>query len=199
VQLVIRPMREEYHDYRGYAGEMAGGTMRVGDEVLVLPSGRRSHIEAIDDAGRALQEAVAPMSVVVRLADQIDVGRGDMIVSAAAPPKVGRAFEAMVCWMSERAELQPGRRYVLKHTTRRVRAMVDAVVCRLDVETLALDVDEAPLRLNDIGRVRLRTTEPLCYDPYRVNRATGSFILIDEVTNDTVAAGMIEERDLPEV
>ncbi|MCC6237490.1 MAG: 50S ribosome-binding GTPase [Dehalococcoidia bacterium] len=199
VQLVIRPMRNEFHDYRGYAGEMAGGPMRVGDEVVVLPSGRRSRIEGIDNAGASLDEAVAPMSVTLRLADQIDVGRGDMIASADAPPRVGRALEAMVCWMSDRAELQPGRRYVLKHTTRRVRAMVDAVVCRLNVDTLALDTDEAPLRLNDIGRVRLRTTEPLCYDPYRVNRATGSFILIDEATNDTVAAGMIEEHDFPEV
>ncbi len=199
VQLVIRPMRNEFHDYRGYAGAMAGGPMRVGDEVVVLPSGRRSRIAAIDDAGVALDEAVAPMSVVLRLADQLDVGRGDTIASAAAPPRVGRALEAMVCWMTDRSELQPGRRFVLKHGTRRVRAMIDAIVCRLNVETLALDTDEAPLRLNDIGRVRLRTTEPLCYDPYRVNRATGSFILIDEVTNDTVAAGMIEEHDLPEV
>ncbi len=199
VQLVIRPMRNEFHDYRGYAGEMAGGPMRVGDEVVVLPSGRRSRIDAIDSAGAALEEAAAPMSVTLRLADQIDVGRGDMIASAEAPPRVGRVLEAMVCWMSDRSELEPGRRYVLKHTTRRVRAMVDAVVCRLNVDTLALDTDEAPLRLNDIGRVRLRTTEPLCYDPYRVNRATGSFILIDEATNDTVAAGMIEEHDLPEV
>ncbi len=199
VQMVIRPMSNEYHDYRGYAGEMAGGKLRVGDEVIVLPSGRRSHIEAIDDAWEPLQEAVAPMSVTVRLADQIDVGRGDMIVSAAAPPKVARAFEAMVCWMSDRAELQPGRRYVLKHTTRRVRAIVDSIVCRLNLDTLALDTDDAPLRLNDIGRIRLRTTEPLAFDPYRTNRATGAFILIDEATNDTVAAGMIEEHDLPEV
>jgi sulfate adenylyltransferase subunit 1 (EFTu-like GTPase family) len=167
--------------------------------VVVLPSGRRSRIEGIDQSWEALTEARPPQSVTIRLKDQLDVGRGDMIASADAPPKVARTFEAMVCWMTDRSELQPGRRYVLKHTSRRVRAMVDAVVCRLNVETLALDTDDAPLRLNDIGRVRLRTTEPLAYDPYRVNRATGAFILIDEATNDTVAAGMIEEHDLPEV
>ncbi len=199
VQLVIRPMNNEYHDYRGYAGEMAGGTLRVGEEVVILPTGRRSRIAAIDSAWDSLDEASPPMSVTIRLADQIDVGRGDMIASASSPPKVARAFEAMVCWMSDRAELTPGRRYVLKHTSRRVRAIVDAIVCRLDVETLALDTDDAPLRLNDIGRIRLRTTEPLAFDPYRTNRETGAFILIDESSNDTVAAGMIEEHDLPEV
>jgi bifunctional enzyme CysN/CysC len=192
-------MTNEYHDYRGYAGQMAGGTLRPGDEVLVLPSGRRTRIEAIDSAGEALTEAYAPLSVAIRLTDQIDVGRGDMIAAASEPPTVAREFEAMVCWMSESGELTPGRRYYLKHTTRRVRAIVDAVVCRLDVNTLALDTDDQPLRLNDIGRVRLRTTEPLAFDSYRRNRVTGAFILIDEATNETVAAGMIEDHDAPEV
>jgi bifunctional enzyme CysN/CysC len=199
VQLVIRPMTTEYHDYRGYAGQIAGGALHPGDDVLVLPSGRRTRIEAIDAAGETLSEARAPLSVTVRLADQIDVGRGDMIASVTDPPTVAREFEAMVCWMSESGELAPGRRYYLKHTTRRVRAIVDAVVCRLDVNTLALDTDDQPLRLNDIGRVRLRTTEPLAFDSYRRNRVTGAFILIDEATNETVAAGMIEEHDSPEV
>jgi bifunctional enzyme CysN/CysC len=199
VQLVLRPMTTEHHDYRGYAGQLAGGTLRPGDEVLVLPSGRRTRIEAIDSAGEQLSEASAPMSVAIRLADQIDVGRGDLIASADEPPKVAREIEAMVCWMSESGELAPGKRYYLKHTTRRVRAIVDAVVCRLDINTLALDTDDSPLRLNDIGRVRLRTTEPLAFDSYRRNRVTGAFILIDEATNETVAAGMIEEHDIPEV
>ena len=199
VQLVIRPMTNEHHDYRGYAGQMAGGTLHPGDEVLVLPSGRRTRIEAIDGAGEALSEASAPMSVAIRLADQIDVGRGDLIASASEPPMVAREFDAMVCWMSETGELAPGRRYYLKHTTRRVRAIVDSVICRLDVNTLALDTDDSPLRLNDIGRVRLRTTEPLAFDSYRRNRVTGAFILVDEATNETVAAGMIEEHDIPEV
>jgi sulfate adenylyltransferase subunit 1 (EFTu-like GTPase family) len=199
VQLVIRPMTNEYHDYRGYAGQMAGGALHPGDDVVILPSGRRTHIEAIDAAGEVLDEATAPMSVTVRLADQLDVGRGDLIASAAGPPIVAREFEAMVCWMSETGELAPGNRYYLKHTTRRVRAIVDAIVCRLDVNTLALDTDDQPLRLNDIGRVRLRTTEPLAFDPYRRNRVTGAFILVDEATNETVAAGMIEEHDAPEV
>ena len=192
VQLVIRPMISEFHDYRSYAGQMAGGALHPGDEVLVLPSGRRTHIEAIDNAGEVLGEAIAPMSVAIRLTDQIDVGRGDMIASTSGPPVVAREFEAMVCWMSEADELAPGKRYYLKHTTRRVRTIVDSIVCRLDVNTLALDTDEQPLRLNDIGRVRLRTTEPLAFDPYRRNRVTGAFILIDEATNETVAAGMIE-------
>jgi bifunctional enzyme CysN/CysC len=199
VQLVIRPMTNEYHDYRGYAGQVAGGALHPGDEVLVLPAGRRTRVASIDAAGESLDEATAPMSVAVRLVDQIDVGRGDMIASAVDPPIVAREFEAMVCWMSESGELAPGRRYYLKHTTRRVRAIVDAIVCRLDVNTLALDTDDQPLRLNDIGRVRLRTTEPLAFDSYRRNRVTGAFILIDEATNETVAAGMIEPHDTPEV
>jgi bifunctional enzyme CysN/CysC len=191
VQLVIRPMTAEHHDYRGYAGTVSGGVFEVGDEVAVLPGGARSRIAAIEASGETLDVATPPMSVTLRLEDDVDVGRGDMIAPADSPPTVLREVNATVCWMSDRGALSAGGRYYLKHTTRRVRAIVDEVVSRLDVNTLALETDVHELRLNDIGNVRLRTTEPLCVDAYRDNRVTGSFILIDEATNDTVAAGMI--------
>jgi sulfate adenylyltransferase large subunit len=186
VQWVIRPMSAEHPDYRGYAGSVAGGIWRPGDEVVVLPSGLRSTVEAIepDDV------AVPPESVTIRLADDIDVSRGDMLADPAQPPTVARELEARVCWMSERP-LEPRAKLAVKHTTRSVRAIVDELVSVVDVHTLTDTAAPQRLGLNDIGVVRLRLSEPLAVDPYADSRETGAFILIDEATNDTVAAGMI--------
>jgi sulfate adenylyltransferase large subunit len=186
VQWVIRPMSAEHPDYRGYAGSVAGGIWRPGDEVVVLPSGLRSRVEAIEPG----DVAVPPESVTIRLADDIDVSRGDMLADPERPPTVTREVEARICWMSERP-LEPRARLAVKHTTRAVRAVVDELVSLTEIHTLT-DVP-APNRfeLNDIGVVRLRLSEPLAVDPYAEARETGAFILIDEATNDTVAAGMI--------
>jgi bifunctional enzyme CysN/CysC len=191
VQYVIRPMSDEHHDYRGYAGTVAGGVLKPGDEVIVLPSGFTSRIRSIDTADGPVAEAFDPMSVTITLTDDIDVSRGDMICRPHNQPHVGQDIDAMVCWMTEQGTLDPGRKYHLKHTTRAVRALVKGLQYRLDVNTLHRDHDARGLALNEIGRISLRTTQPLFYDDYRRNRETGSFILIDEATNNTVAAGMI--------
>jgi bifunctional enzyme CysN/CysC len=191
VQYVIRPMSDEYHDYRGYAGTMAGGVLKPGDEVVVLPSGFTSTIKSIDTADGPIAEGFAPMAVTVTLADDIDISRGDMICRPHNQPTIGQDIDAMLCWMNEQHELKPGGKYHIKHTTRAVRALVKDLHYRLDVNTLHRDHDATSLSLNEIGRVSLRTTQPLFYDDYRRNRDTGSFILIDEATNTTVAAGMI--------
>jgi bifunctional enzyme CysN/CysC len=190
VQWVVRPMSDEHHDYRGYAGEVASGVLRTGDEVVVLPSGRTSRIAAIDTFDGELEEAYPPLSVTVRLEDDIDVSRGDMICRPHNRPSEAREIEAMVCWMSERP-LSPAGRYRIKHTTRAALAKVDEVRYRIDVNTLHRDQDANALELNEIGRLRLRLSTPLFVDEYRRNRATGSFILVDESTNDTVGAGMV--------
>jgi bifunctional enzyme CysN/CysC len=191
VQYVIRPHSDEHHDYRGYAGQVAGGVFRPGDEVVVLPSGVRSRIAAIETLEGEVAEAFAPMSVTLRLADDVDVSRGDMIVSASADaPSVVRELEADVCWMVE-APLAVGGRYAIKHTTRAARTVVDAVSWRLDVNTLEREGGVPSLAMNDIGRVRLRLSTPLAVDPYDRNRLTGSFILIDEATNATAGAGLV--------
>ncbi len=191
VQYVIRPMREEYHDYRGYAGTIAGGMFRPGDEVAVLPGGRRTTIAGIDTFDGPVEVAAPPMSVTIRLADDIDVSRGCMIVDADREPITAQHVEAWVCWMTERSRLTPGTRFALKHATHSTRAMMTGIASRLEINTLAEDITADGLALNEIGRVTLRTTEPLFFDPYRANRHTGSFILIDERTNHTVGAGML--------
>ncbi|MEN9823157.1 MAG: Bifunctional enzyme CysN/CysC [Actinomycetota bacterium] len=193
VQYVIRPMQHEYHDYRGFAGTVAGGVFRVGDEVMVLPSGRTSTISAIDTHGGSLQEAYAPMAVTIRLADQVDISRGDMLCRPHNAPTMSQELDATVCWMSDTATLEQGRRYVLKHTTRTTRASVVELQYRLDVNTLHRDEEVTSLSLNEIGRIRLRTQSPLFFDEYRRNRVTGSFILVDETSGNTVAAGMLRE------
>ena len=190
VQWVIRPMSGEHHDYRGYAGQVAGGVWQAGDEVVVLPSGRRSRVAAVETADGPLEAAVAPMSVTIRLEDDLDVGRGDMLADPEDPPVVARDLVATVCWMSERP-LAERARVVVKHTTRSVRALVDRLESVVDIHTLDDVAAPASLELNDIGRVHLRLAEPLAVDPYVVNRTTGAFILVDEATNETVAAGMI--------
>jgi bifunctional enzyme CysN/CysC len=190
VQLVIRPLDGEHLDYRGYAGRVEGGVLRPGDPVVVLPSGERSRIRRIERNQEPIAEAYAPMSVVVLLEDDLDVGRGDMLVGLTGAPEPHQEIEALICWMADRP-LTAGGRYSLKHTTRTVRAHCEEVVYRQDVNTHGHHVDADTLGLNEIGFVRLRTTAPILCDPYRQNRSTGSFILIDETTNDTVGAGMI--------
>jgi bifunctional enzyme CysN/CysC len=192
VQYVIRPQSDAWHDYRGYAGQVAGGVLKPGDDVMVLPSGLTSRIAAIDTADGPVEEAYAPMSVTVRLEDNLDVSRGDLICRPHNAPKVTQDVEAMVCWMTDKP-LRPGTKLAIKHTTRSARAVVRELRYRLDVNTLHRDEDVAQLTLNDIGRVRLRTTQPLFADEYRRNRTTGGFILVDEATNATAGAGMILE------
>jgi bifunctional enzyme CysN/CysC len=190
VQWVVRPMTEEHHDYRGYSGQVAGGVLEPGSEVVVLPGGQRSTIAGIDTFSGEIEAAFPTMSVTLRLADHLDVSRGDMIVGPEDHPVTARELDAMVCWMGEKP-LQPGSRYTIKHTTRSARAVVQELEYRVDINTLDHDHDAPELGLNAIGRVRLKTSTPLMVDRYRRNRTTGSFILIDEVTNDTVAAGMV--------
>jgi sulfate adenylyltransferase large subunit len=195
VQWVVRPGGdaggELHRDYRGYAGQLASGALRAGEEITVLPSGERTTIAAIDTYDGELSEAQAPMSVTLRLADELDVSRGSMICGGEQPPTVARELEADLCWMSERPS-RPGGRYLIKHTTTSASAIVDELRDVVDVHTLERRPQPpAELALNDIGRVRLRTSAPLVFDPYAQNRRTGSFILLDEATNETVAAGMI--------
>ena len=189
VQWVIRPQATEHHDYRGYAGQIASGEFRPGMEVLVLPAGHRTIITSVETIDGQLDVAEAPRSITIRLADNLDIARGDMIVGVEHPPTVTRELLADVCWMSDRP-LTPGAKYVIRHTTREARAVVDSIEHRLDVQTFDTGPSET-LGLNDLGRIRLRVSQPLVIDGYRHNRTTGSFILIDEATNDTLGAGMI--------
>lgn len=191
VQYVLRPHSDEFHDYRGYAGTVASGIFRPGDEVMVLPSGFTTKIAGIDTVDGRLPEAQAGDSVTVLLEGDIDVSRGDMICRQGNHPAASQDIDAMVCWMSEQAALRERATYAIKHTTRWARAMVKEVKYRLDINSLHRVEEADSLALNEIGRVRLRTTAPLFFDSYRRNRATGSFILVDEDTNSTVAAGMI--------
>ncbi len=190
VQYVVRPKSDEFHDYRGYGGRMAGGILKPGDDVLVLPSGMTSKIAAIDLFQQEIPEAFPPMSVTIRLEDDVDVSRGDMICRPANAPKPSQDIDAMICWMTNEP-LRPRQKLAIKHTTRSARALVKDIQYRLDVNTLHRDLETKELGLNEIGRVQLRTTVPLLVDPYVKNRTTGSFILIDEATGVTVGAGMI--------
>ncbi|MFI6760283.1 sulfate adenylyltransferase subunit 1 [Micromonospora sp. NPDC050417] len=191
VQYVIRPQSTTITDYRGYAGQVASGVLKPGDEVMVLPSGFTSRIAAIETADGPVAEAFPPMSVTVRLTDEIDISRGDLICRPNNAPAVAQDIEAMICWMDESQPLRPGAKYAIKHTTRSARTVVRGLHYRLDVNSLHRDETASEFGLNEIGRVRLRTTVPLLADEYRRNRTTGGFILIDETTNRTVAAGMI--------
>jgi bifunctional enzyme CysN/CysC len=193
VQYVIRPQSTVVADYRGYAGQVASGVLKPGDEVMVLPSGFTTRISAIETADGPVHEAFPPMSVTIRLADEIDIARGDMICRVNNAPRVAQDIEAMVCWMDETRPLTVGGKYAIKHTTRAARAIVRGLQYRLDVNSLHRDEMADSLSLNEIGRVRLRTTVPLLADEYRRNRTTGGFVIIDETTNRTVGAGMIIE------
>src|SRR6476646_2685367 len=193
VQYVIRPQTRDHHDHRSYAGTVASGVMSVGDDVVVLPTGKASRIQAIEGPGGPIDEAFPPMAVSVSLTDDIDISRGDLIARPNNQPRVAQDFDATVCWMADEAALEPGRDYLIKHTTRTTRAKVTALDYRLNVNTLHRDKSATALKLNELGRVTLRTQVPLLLDEYSRNAATGSFILIDPDTNVTVAAGMVRD------
>lgn len=190
VQYVIRPQSDEFHDYRGYAGRIASGVFKPGDEVMVLPSGFTSRIKSIDTFDGQIEEAFAPMSVTITLEDNIDVSRGDMIVRVNNQPESGQDLEVILCWLNNKP-LNPNAKYLLMHTTKDVKAIIKEINYKIDINTLHRIEDDKNINMNDITRVKLRTTQPLFYDSYSKNRNTGSLILIDEATKVTVAAGMI--------
>jgi len=191
VQFVIRPYSDEFHDFRGYAGRVAGGIMKKGDEVTLLPSGFTTKIKTIHGADGEQNEAFPPQSVTVELEENFDLSRGDMIVRANNQPEITQDIDVMMCWFDHNKPLQAKGKYTLKHTTKDVRCIVKEIRYKLDINTLHRDQEDLVLNMNDIGRVVLRVTKPLFIDPYRQNRITGSIILIDETTNNTVAAGMV--------
>ena len=190
VQWVIRPQSAEWHDFRGFSGRVAGGVFKPGDAVTVLPSGFQSRIREIHTADGPLEEAFSPLSVTLLLEDEIDTSRGDMIVKANNPPQISQDIEAMICWFSEKP-LNPRGRFILRHTSREVQAVIKELKYKVNINTLHKIEDDVEFRMNDIGRISLRTSAPVIFDPYSKNRITGSFILIDAGTNETVAAGMI--------
>jgi sulfate adenylyltransferase subunit 1 len=190
VQNVIRPMSDKYHDYRGYAGRVAGGTFKTGQEVIALPSGIKSKIKSIDFGEKELKEAVAPQSVTIRLEDEIDLSRGGMISDAENQPQTGQEIELMICWLNEKPLAVRGK-YSVKHTSNDLRCIVTEVVNKININTLENDTENNEVGLNDIARIKIKTAKPLFYDSYSRNRITGSIILIDEATNNTVGAGMI--------
>jgi sulfate adenylyltransferase subunit 1 len=190
VQTVLRPQQEGFIDYRGYAGRMASGILRPGDEIVVMPSGFSSKIKSIDTEKGSLEEAFAPMSISVTLEDDIDVGRGDMIVKKNNRPEPKQEFDAMLCWFNN-APSQARAKYTIVHTSNEQKAMLKEVVYKIDINTYSRILDNPVLEMNDIARVTVKTTRPLMIDEYRHNRVTGSFVLIDDATHETVAAGMI--------
>lgn len=190
VQTVIRPKSDKYHDYRGYAGRIAGGVFKPGDEVTVLPSGFTSKIKSIDTYDGAIEEAFAPMSVTITLEDDIDISRGDMLVRTNNQPEAKQDLEVMLCWLNQKGPM-PRTKYTLRHTTADMKAMIKEVRYKLDINTLHRNEEDKNIGMNDICRVQLRTTKPVLADSYRKNRQTGSIILVDDATNETVAAGMV--------
>jgi len=190
IQSVLRPQSESHRDYRGYVGRVASGVFRVGDEVTVMPSGFTSVIKTIDVFEEELEEAYAPMSVSITLEDDIDVSRGDMIVRSNNKPEPSQDIEIMLCWLNN-ASARPRAKYTIMHTSNTQKAMIKEVIYKIDVETLERNIENKDLKMNDIAKVRIRTTKPLMVDSYRRNRVSGSIILIDDTTNETVAAGMI--------
>ena len=190
VQRVIRPQSDDFHDFRGYAGRIDGGVFKPGDEVMALPSGFSTTIESIRSMDEDLTEAFPPMSVVMTLDDEIDISRGDMIVRTNNQPHIGQDIDIMVCWLNEKP-INPGGKYTIRHTTQELRCIVKQIRYKVNINTLHRIEDDLKIGLNDIGRIAIRTTRPLFYDGYRRNRSTGSVILIDEFTNETVGAGMI--------
>ncbi|MEO9476960.1 MAG: sulfate adenylyltransferase subunit CysN [Cyclobacteriaceae bacterium] len=190
VQTVIRPKNDKYHDYRGYAGRIASGVFKPGDEVTVLPSGFSSKIKSIDTFDGEIEEAFAPMSISMQLEDDIDIGRGDMIVRTNNKPEPIQDIEAMLCWLNNQGP-RPRGKYILRHTTSDAKAMIKEIRYKLDISTLHRNEEDKDIQMNDICRVTLRTTKPLLADSYNKNRITGSLILVDEGTNETVAAGMV--------
>jgi len=190
VQYVIRPQREQYHDYRGYAGRVAGGVWRPGERVAVLPSGLETTLEAIDTMNGELEEAFPPQSVTFRLADEIDISRGDMIVPADQKPKIGQEIDLMVCWLNERPMVLGGK-YIIRHTTSELRGIIRQVDYKVNINNLQQEEKDKSVGTNEIARIRIKTSKPIFYDSYIENHITGSIIIIDEGTNNTVGAGMI--------
>ncbi|MEO8664079.1 MAG: GTP-binding protein [Ignavibacteria bacterium] len=190
VQYVIRPQSDEYHDYRGYAGRISSGVFKPGDEIMILPSGLTSKIKSIDTFEGSLDEAYAPMSVTIRIEDDIDVSRGDMIVRVNNQPEIGQDIDVVICWLNK-VSPRDNAKYLLMHTTQDIRAIIKEINYKIDINSLHRIEDDKNIKMNEIARVKLRTTAPLFYDSYSKNRNTGSLILIDEATKETVAAGMI--------
>jgi sulfate adenylyltransferase subunit 1 len=190
VQTVLRPQSETHRDYRGYAGRIASGVFRPGDDVTVMPSGFTSKIKTIDIFEEELEEAYAPMSVSIALEDDIDISRGDMIVRSKNTPKTSQNIEVMLCWLNNKPA-KPRAKYIIKHTSNEQKAMIEEVIYKIDINSLERRTGDSSLSMNDISKVRIRTTKPLMIDSYRENRTTGSIILVDDATNETVAAGMI--------
>lgn len=191
VQWVVRPQSDEFHDFRGYAGRVAGGVFKPGDSVKIFPSGFTTKVKAIHSAEEELEEAFSPLSVTITLEDEIDISRGNMIAKENSPPKVGQDIEAMVCWFSEKTSPSPRSKFIIRHTSNEAKAMIQEINYKIDVNTLHKVENDKTFSLNDIGRITIRTSTPLIYDTYKRNRTTGSFILIDPNTNETVGAGMI--------
>ena len=190
IQYVIRPQKDEFHDYRGYAGRVAGGVFKPGDDVKVLPSGFSSKVKSIDTLTGPIEEAFPPMSVTMTLEDDIDISRGDMIVRENNVPEVSQDIDVMICWLNK-TSLKSNGKYAVKHTSRDARCIIKEVVYRININTLHRDQEDKEIKMNDIGRIKIRTTQPLFFDKYNRNRITGSIIFIDEATNATVGAGMI--------
>ena len=190
VQYVVRPQSKEFPDYRGYAGRIEGGVFKIGDKVTVLPSGFTSYIKSIDTFNERVKEAFSPMSVCITLKDDLDVSRGDMLVKADNKPMINQDIDLMICWMNEKNMLLKGK-YTIRHTSQTARCIIKEVKYKIDINSLHRLKDDKVIGLNDIGRISLRVTKPLFVDSYRRNRNTGSVIIIDEATNETVAAGMI--------
>lgn len=190
IQTVLRPQSGEFIDYRGYAGRVASGILRVGDEVTVMPSGFTSKIKSIDTLNESIEEAYAPMSVSITLEDDIDISRGDMIVRSNNKPRASQDIEVMLCWLHNEPA-KPRAKYSIRHTSNEQKAMIKEVVYKFDINSLERNSEDKNLGMNDISKVKIRTTKPLMVDDYRENRTTGSIILIDDTTNETVAAGMI--------
>lgn len=190
VQTVLRPQSEEHRDYRGYAGRLSSGILRKGDSVSILPSGFTSKIKSIDTFDGELKEAFAPMSVSIQLEDDIDISRGDMIVRTNNVPEVEQDLEVMLCWLNNQPA-KPRAKYTIRHTSNEQKAMIKEIIYKIDINTLSRNAEDKDMNMNDICKVKIRTTKPLMFDSYRENRTTGSVILIDDATNETVAAGMI--------
>ncbi len=193
VQYVIRPQSDEFHDYRGYAGRIDGGVFKVGDIIKVLPSGLESKIKTIDTLNESLEMAFAPQSVSITIEDDIDISRGDMIVKAENLTRQSQDITAMISWFNERP-LQVRGKYSLRHTTNDVKCIIQEVKFKMDINSLERNYDDKEVKMNDIARIQLKTAKPLFYDGYKKNRYTGSFVLIDEISNETVGAGMIIDK-----
>jgi len=190
VQHVIRPISEKYHDFRGYAGRIEGGIFRAGDEVMALPSGFSSKVKTVEAFDTVLEEGYPPMTVALTLEDDIDISRGDMIVKPNNQPNIDQDIDLMICWLNEK-KLQVGGKYVLKHTTKETKCVIKAIRYKMNINNLHRIENDLEIGLNDIGRIQIRTMTPLIYDSYKKNRTTGSLIIVDEFTNETIGAGII--------